>query len=41
MVFMLHMSLLDDIMKTLKQFGPDLVIHDSLLDKEIKGLIRQ
>ena len=41
MSFMLHMSLLDDIMKTLKQFGPDPVIPDSLLDKETKGLIRQ
>ena len=41
MAFMLHMCLIDDIMKTLKQFGPNPVIPDSLLDKETKSLIRQ
>ena len=41
MAFMLHMCLIDDIMTTLKQFGPNSVIPDSLLDKETKSLIRQ
>ena len=41
MAFMLHMCLTDDIMTTLKQFGPNPVIPDSLLDKETKRLIRQ
>ena len=40
MIFMLHMLLFDDIMTTLKQFGPNPTISKLLLDKEAKTLIR-